>query len=383
MLENKINAMFGDEDPTTFGTGWWSGILSAFFGMLAFGAVICLHFPQLLTSPELRPHLSMSWIRPLIQAVIGGAIVLGVISAVLRKKKVLGLTGMLFALGATLLGGASVEINETLQDGPAIGLDWFLLDMLLMTLIFTPIEVIWPAYPKQGVFRPEWVLDVKYFLSTHLPIRITTPLILLPATHLANVLGNERILAAMTSLPWLVQFFLAVVVADVAEYWIHRALHKVSWLWRFHSIHHSSLSLDWIAGSRAHFFDDIVIRGGMLIPMMFLFPQSIIMAYLLFVTIHATWEHTNFGPTVRWLEPYLVFPRFHHWHHTSQVEAIDKNFSIHFPWIDKLFGTYYCPDDGSWPEHYGLHKQKLPEGFWAQTLYPFTRSKRKENTASG
>ena len=97
---------------------------------------------------------------------------------------------MLFALAATLLGGASVPINETLHDGPAIGLDWFLLDMLLMTLIFSPIEVLWPAYPKQSVFRPEWLLDVVYFLSTHLPIRITSFLILLPATQLTSVLGN-------------------------------------------------------------------------------------------------------------------------------------------------------------------------------------------------
>ena len=107
----------------------------------------------------------------------------------------------------------------------------------------------------------------------------------------------------MGSLPWLVQFFLAVLVADLAEYCIHRALHEVPWLWRFHAIHHSSKALDWIAGSRAHLVDDLIIRGLMLIPMMFMFSQSIITAYLLFVTIHATWAHTNFGPSIKWLEP--------------------------------------------------------------------------------
>ena len=370
MLEQKIKEMFGDEDPTGFGTGWWSGVLSAFFGVLAFGAVVCLHFPQLLSSPELRPHYSMAILRMLIQAVIVAAIILGLVSASLRRKKILGLTGMLFALAATLLGGASVPINETLRDGPAIGLDWFLLDMLLMTLIFSPIEVLWPAYPKQGVFRPEWLLDVVYFLSTHLPIRITSFLILLPATQLTSVLGNAGLQAAVGSLPWLVQFFLAVLVADLAEYAIHRALHVWPFLWRFHAIHHSSKALDWIAGSRAHLVDDVLIRGLMLVPMMFAFSQNIITAYLLFVTIHATWEHTNFAPTVKWLEPYLISPRFHHWHHTSQQEAIDKNFAIHFPWIDKLFGTYYYPDD-RWPDTYGLANEPIPAGFWGQTFYPF------------
>lgn len=374
MLEQKINEFFGDDEPSGFGTGWWSGVLSAFFGLLALGAVVCLHFPQLLSSPELRIHYPMQIMRILIQGVIVGAIVLGVVSAMLRRKKVLALTGMLTALAATLLGGASVEINEPLHDGMAIGLDWFLLDLLLMTLIFSPIEVLWPAYPKQSVFRNEWLLDVGYFLSTHLPIRVTTFLILLPATQVIHMLGNDGLQQAVSSLPWLVQFFLAVLMADLVEYGVHRALHEVPWLWRFHAIHHSSKALDWIAGSRAHLVDDLIIRGVMLVPMMFTFSQDIITAYLLFVTIHATWAHTNFGPNIKWLEPYLVLPRFHHWHHTSQKEAIDKNYSIHFPWIDKLFGTYYLPKEG-WPETYGLNNEPLPAGFWGQAFYPFTRRK--------
>jgi sterol desaturase/sphingolipid hydroxylase (fatty acid hydroxylase superfamily) len=374
VLEQKINETFGDDDPTAFGTGWWSGVLSAFFGLLSFGAVVCLHFPQLLSSPELRVHYPMHLMRLLIQSLIVLAILLGVVSAFLRRKKVLGLTGMSFALAAALLGGASVGINETLHGGPAIGMDWFLLDGLLMTLIFSPIEVIWPAYPKQSVFRPEWLLDVGYFLSTHLPIQITSFLILLPATQFTQVLSNDSARAAMAHLPWLVQFFLAVLVADLAEYAIHRAFHSVPFMWRFHAIHHSSKALDWLAGSRAHLVEDVVVRGFMLVPMMFVFSQGIIVAYLLFVTIHATWAHCNFGPTLEWLEPYLVLPRFHHWHHTSQRESIDRNYAIHVPWIDKIFGTYYFPDEG-WPETYGLDNEKLPAGFWAQTFHPLTRAK--------
>lgn len=377
MLEQKINEVFGDAEPSGFGSGWWSGVLSAFFGILAFGAVVCLHFPQFLTSPELRPFYPMHLMRLLIQAVIVGAIVLGVVSAMLRRKKTLALTGMAFALGATLLGGASVEINEPLRNGPAIGLDWFLLDLLLMTMIFSPIEVLWPAYPKQSVFRKEWVTDIVYFLSTHLPIQVTTLLIMLPATQLSAWLGVPSIVSAVGNLPWLVQFLLAVAVADLAEYAIHRLFHTVPWLWKFHAIHHSSPALDWIAGSRSHLVDDVVVRAFILIPMMLVFPHDINVAYLLFVTLHATWTHCNFGPTLKWLEPYLILPRYHHWHHTSQKEAIDKNFAIHFPWIDRIFGTHYLPADGSWPHTYGLYREELPPGFARQFLYPFQRKKAK------
>lgn len=115
------------------------------------------------------------------------------------------------------------------------------------------------------------------------------------------------------------------------------------------------------------------MRGLTLVPMMFIFSHDVSVAYLLFVTIHATWAHCNFGPTVKWLEPYLIQPRFHHWHHTSQKESIDRNFAIHFPWVDKLFGTYHLPEGDRWPEQYGLDSEKIPGTFWGQFFYPFAR----------
>jgi lathosterol oxidase len=373
VIEQKINQFFGDADATGFGTGWWSGILSAFFGSLSFGAVLCLHFPQLLTSPELRVHYPMHIIRITIQCLIVAAFVFGVFSSVLRKKKTLALTGMLLALAATAWGGSSVQINDTLRNGPAIGLDWFLLDMLLMAIIYVPLERLWPQYPQQGTFRSEWTLDVVYFMSTHLPIQILSFLVLLPATQAVKYLGVPVLQHAIARLPWLLQFFLAVVVADLCEYLIHLALHKVPFLWRFHSIHHSSKALDWIAGSRSHFVDDTLVRGFILAPMMLGFSQSILMVYLIFVTLHATWTHCNFGPNAKWLEKFVVMPRYHHWHHTSQKEGIDKNFAIHFPWIDKIFGTYYFPEH--WPEKYGLDNEAIAPGFMGQTIDPFLPKK--------
>ena len=369
MLEEKINKFFGDAESTGFGTGWWSGILSAFFGFLSFGGVLCLHFPRLLSSPELRPHYPMHTMRVLIQCLIVGAILLGVISSILRKKKILALTGMLLAIAATALGGSSVPINENPRGGIGLGLDWFLLDLFLMGLIYVPLERLWPQYPKQGTFRNEWTLDVVYFMSTHLPIQILSFLVLLPATLATKYLGVPVLQQFLARMPWILQFFLAVVVADFAEYFIHLAFHKVPFLWRFHAVHHSSKALDWIAGSRSHFVDDTLVRGFVLAPLMLGFSQPIILAYLIFVTLHATWVHCNFGPNPKWLEKFLIMPRYHHWHHTSQKEGIDKNFAIHFPWIDKLFGTYYYPE--KWPDVYGLDGETISPNFFGQTIEPF------------
>ena len=104
----------------------------------------------------------------------------------------------------------------------------------------------------------------------------------------------------------------------------------------------------------------------MLIPMTFAFSQGIIVAYLLFVTIHATWEHTNFGPSIKLLEPYLITPRFHHWHHTLNG-PLNRNYASTLPWLDRIFGTHYLPKE--WPAAYGI-KAKVPDSLAGQLAYP-------------
>jgi lathosterol oxidase len=154
----------------------------------------------------------MHTMRVLIQCLITGAILFGIISSIKRKKKILALIGMLLAIAATALGGSSVQINGPLHDGPAIGLDWFLLDLFLMALIYVPLERLWPQYPKQGTFRNEWTLDVVYFMSTHLPLQILSFLVLLPATQATKYLGVPVLQELIARMPWFLQFCLAVVV---------------------------------------------------------------------------------------------------------------------------------------------------------------------------
>ena len=41
---------------------------------------------------------------------------------------------------------------------------------------------------------------------------------------------------------------------------IHNLLHKVSFLWAFHKLHHSIEALDWIGNFRFHWMEVIVYR---------------------------------------------------------------------------------------------------------------------------
>lgn len=376
MSDAFFEKLFGDDQPGHVGTGWISGVCSVFLGMLALGGVLCLLYPNLLTLPEARAHYPLPVIRLLIQGTIVGALLLGAVSALLRERKVLGVTGASLGLVAALLGGGDATTSDPVTSAVGLGLDWFLLDLLVMTAVFVPLERIWARHPEQKTFRPEWTTDAFYFVATHLPAQLITFVMLVPATLLFQGLKIPTLAASVGSLPFWVQLPLAIVVADFAQYATHRAFHQIPFLWRFHAIHHSIRTMDWIAGSRSHFVDILITRSLILIPMTaFGFSQSAMAGYLVFVSFHATFCHTDFGPRPVWLEPWFVTVRYHHWHHAAHREAVDKNFAIHWPFIDRLFGTYYLPKD-AWPERYGLLGAGVPDGFFAQLLAPF-RPRRK------
>ena len=374
MSDAFFKKVFGDSEPTQVGSGWISGVLGVFFGLLGFGGALCLHFPALLTLPDARAHYPIAVMRLLIQGMIAAAFVCAAISAVLRQRKVLALTGGLLAAAAALLGGGSTALPGEVGSHYGIGFDWFLLDLLVMTLVFVPVERFWPLHPGQKTFRPEWTTDAFYFVATHLPAQLLTFLMVAPALLLTKYLAIPPLQHFVQRWPYVVQLIAAIFVADLFQYIVHRMFHTVPLLWRFHSIHHSIKTLDWIAGSRSHFFDIVITRGLIMIPMMMVgFPQSVLAGYLVFVSFHATFCHTDFRPDAPWLEKYFVTVRYHHWHHAADKNAVDVNFAIHLPFLDRLFGTHYLPKN-AWPERYGLIDDDLPRGFFAQLLAPFKRA---------
>src|SRR5690606_25032200 len=120
-----------------------------------------------------------------------------------------------------------------------------------------------------------------------------------------------------------------MLLADLVQYWVHRAFHRIPWLWRFHAVHHSSRALDWLAGSRLHLVDVLITRALILLPLFLLgFTQAALYAWLVIIAFHAVFNHVNLRFRLGALEALLVTPRFHHWHHA--VTPIDRNFAVHF-----------------------------------------------------
>ncbi len=374
-LDDRVAKIFNDPEPATFGSGWMSGTTSVFLGAIALATVACFYFPGILTSPDVRAVLPMPIVRTALQLTIGLAFLLGLTSTMLRRRKVLGGTGMGLALAASLAGGGSVPTQPSVAATPVyLGLDWFLLNVLLLAVLFIPLERLWPHRKDQSVFRPGWTTDGIYLFVSHLLVQVSTLLTLMPARVFFSWAVHPGFQAAVQSQPVLLQFLECVLVADLTEYWIHRGFHKSRWLWSFHAVHHSSTSMDWLAGSRLHVVDVVITRGLSFVPLFLLgFDTVPLYAYVVFVSFHAVFIHANVSWAFpRWLEALIVTPRFHHWHHGAEDVAIDKNFAVHLPWLDKIFGTYYGPS-GEWPKEYGIAGNPVPEGYLAQLAYPVSR----------
>ncbi len=158
------------------------------------------------------------------------------------------------------------------------------------------------------------------------------------------------------------------------QYWTHRAYHEVPLLWRLHAVHHSAKHMDWLAGSRQSIVELLITRTLILAPIYVLgFSKEVIDAYIVIVGIQAVFNHANVSVRLGPLSYVIVTPNFHHWHHSQDTEAIDRNYAAHFAFLDHLFGTA-VQADRKWPEHYGVLGDYVPDGFLAQQAFPFRRA---------
>lgn len=338
----------------SFGQGKISGVISVFLSVLCLLGVLCFRYPEILTTPELRQIYPVDLLRDVLAFCLLAAFTMGITSYVLSQNKTLSLIGVAITSLAIVMGGAWVETPEEVKKSNYIGLDWFVLDLLVVALIFIPLERIFARLKDQKIFRTGWKTDLAYFFVNHVLIQISSFLIMTPSLTLSSLWTPEGIRGFISSQHIIIQFLEILIIADLTQYWAHRLFHKVPYLWKFHAVHHSSQEMDWLAGSRLHLVDIIITRALTLLPIFILgFSQAALNGYLVFVAFLATFIHANVKFKFKWLHKILATPMFHHWHHAAASEAIDKNFAVHLPIIDLVFGTYHLPKD-KWPDSYGI-----------------------------
>lgn len=355
------------------GQGTISGALAFTLGLLSLLGVLAFHFPEYLTTPELRQKYSVDLLRHILFAALVLAGALSLVNLVLGRQR--GLNGVAAVLVgvAVALGGSHVPVADFPDNTPYLGLDWFILDLLGSTLIFVLIEKLFPLYRGQPVFRPEWQTDLVHFAVNHFLVGLILLSVNFLVHRLFGWMVQADLQAVVQGIHFVPQLLLCILVADLAQYWLHRAYHEVPFLWRFHAVHHSVKTMDWLAGSRMHMLEVVVTRVAVLGALYVLgFDKRVMDAYIIIVGFQAVFNHANvrlpWGP-LRYL---IVTPDFHHWHHASDDVAIDRNYAAHYAFLDYLFGTAVKGADG-FPKKYGVQGDYMPEGFVKQQLFPFRK----------
>ncbi len=372
---NETTNLLHQSGPLKPGTGLASGVIALSIAFLSLLGVIAFHFPQYLTTPELRHQYSPDLIRHILFA---GLIISGVISllnVLFKQRRGLNAVAGMLVLIAVALGGSHVPVADFPDHTPYIGLDWFILDLLGSTVIFVAIEKLFPLYKGQMIFRREWQTDMVHFAMNHFIVGLALLTVNFAIHRLFGWMAHDSVRGFIQSIYFIPQLLLCILAADFVQYWTHRAYHEIPFLWRFHAVHHSAKTMDWLAGSRQHILELIVTRVGVLGALYVLgFEKTVMDAYIIVVGFQAVFNHANvhlpWGP-IKYL---IVTPDFHHWHHSSDDVAIDRNYAAHYAFLDHIFGTAIKGQKG-FPEKYGVQGDYMPDGYVKQLMFPFKSQK--------
>lgn len=244
--------------------------------------------------------------------------------------------------------------------------------VLVIALIFIPLERLLPLHAEQSSTRRHWLNDVVYLLFNGIITKIGLLLVIGTAMLVLDQFVPAGLTQAVQSQPVWLQAVEVLVLADTGFYLAHRAFHAIPFLWRFHSIHHSIEEMDWLAAHRVHPVDQILTKSASFLPIFALgFSTTAILIFTLIYQWQSLFIHSNtrirVGP-LKWL---LASPQFHHWHHANEREAWDKNFAGQLPLLDMLGGTLFMPD--RMPQKYGTD-DPVPPLYHQQLAYPFVGS---------
>jgi sterol desaturase/sphingolipid hydroxylase (fatty acid hydroxylase superfamily) len=193
----------------------------------------------------------------------------------------------------------------------------------------------------------------------------------------------------------ILKFLFLLVIIDLLDYWYHRLLHKIAFLWEAHKYHHSATEFNLLTGNRVHAleaaFRDLIV----VIPLV-IFGGEPVDTFMLYIAVRLSLrsidilQHSMLEWNYGWVGKWLFFsPIGHRIHHSLEKEHWDKNFGNIMPLWDHMFGTWYGGptvnrEVGVTKNHY--NQQGVIEGYvlcWILTWKRFLISLRSGNWSTG
>ena len=212
---------------------------------------------------------------------------------------------------------------------------------------------------------------------------LVRPLSAVPiALLIAKVFPGGR--GALSHVPFLPAFISIVLLAELANYWVHRLSHELKgsrrfdWLWRMHRTHHTAKYVNVLLNFRVSLFWGLVSGLTWVMSLAIYLGQAKAagLAIVLFsfwgIFTHSDfrWDdvirrHRWFGPGFRALEHVFISPGIHHSHHGFGKDGGNfRNFGIFLSIYDWMFGTLHIPSGR--PARYGIPG---PAPHWADDAF--------------
>jgi sterol desaturase/sphingolipid hydroxylase (fatty acid hydroxylase superfamily) len=275
--------------------------------------------------------------------------------------------GRWVAMSAVLAAGLSISAGATVRAAVPLLMVWLVVDLLpggwaKETRRTVHVAVIWACL---GVVALYPMAEVRQWAA-----RVDVP-------RLSSLFDVDNFGVGM-----LLIGFLAAVCGDFIVYWVHRTKHRVSWLWRFHEIHHSTPEMGMFAQRRLHPVDTLIGQVWQLVPLLFIGSKyfNLFLPYALLRTAAGYWHHSNTRFESEAAAKLFVTPSIHRVHHSARTEDFDANFGSLLSIWDRMFGTFREPSTESLAQT-GVEGSALPiesdpslttwEVVWGQFWAPF------------
>jgi sterol desaturase/sphingolipid hydroxylase (fatty acid hydroxylase superfamily) len=177
-----------------------------------------------------------------------------------------------------------------------------------------------------------------------------------------------------------IQLFVGFLVKDFLSWVVHNLLHRISFLWNFHKVHHSAEEMDFMVVMRFHWMEIIIYKSLLYVPLSLIGISQDAMLFVIFFDVFwGFFNHSNLKINLGPLKYLLNSPQMHIWHHEYTKNRMNLNFGITLSLWDWLFGTVYWPKGN--PKRLGFEKiEKYPQNIVTQQLYPFIKFNKLDKT---
>ena len=254
----------------------------------------------------------------------------------------------------------------------------------LSVLVFL-LEIIEPWRKKQPVLRKGFFLDAFYilfnfFLFSLIGYNALSNIGVELFNDFLGLFGITNIVAIeVQTLPVWSQLLIMFIIADFVQWNVHRMLHRVPWMWKFHKVHHSVKEMGFATQFRFHFLETIVYKSIQYVPLAMIgFGIEQFFVVHMFAVFVGHLNHANLDWSYGKLGYIFNNPRMHIWHHSKELpesHPYGMNFGLTLSIWDYLFKTAYVPKSGRDIELGFENDANFPRTFLEQLKYPFKKTR--------